>query len=349
MDLDPKDTELVIGIVARIGVDTRSVVSSITNELESYRYCVHEVHVTDLLKAFSSKLDLVPSPPEKRFSSYIAACNLLRSRVGPQVMATLAIGEIVSKRRQDGEQPSLQSRTAYIINQTKRPEEFECLRKVYGEHYVQISCHADEDVRIQKLTARIAASHPEDPKSSGWDLEARKLVHIDESQEDEDFGQRVRQVFPLSDVIVNANSPEHTARGIVRFFRALFGDHSVTPTREEYGMQLANTASQRSSDLSRQVGAVILTRTMEIQALGCNEVPRAMGGTYWEDDTDDGRDCALGLDSNEHRLQAVLVDLMIRLNQAKALADQLSTREEIEKFLFERNNKLIARCADNGS
>ena len=34
MDLEPKDAELVVGIVARIGVDTKAVVRSIKRELE---------------------------------------------------------------------------------------------------------------------------------------------------------------------------------------------------------------------------------------------------------------------------------------------------------------------------
>jgi deoxycytidylate deaminase len=44
----------------------------------------------------------------------------------------------------------------------------------------------------------------------------------------------------------------------------------------------ARATSQRSADLSRQVGAVIATSTGEILATGCNEVPRAGGGVNWD-------------------------------------------------------------------
>lgn len=342
MDLDPKNAELIVGIVARIGVDTKAIVNSISRELQEYNYKVHVVHVTDTLKAFSPRLDVVESPIEARYSSYIAACNKLRSSMGNHAMATLAIMEVVAKRAEEGEQSIVQRRNAFIINQIKRPEEFERLRKVYGEHYVQLSCHADEDVRIERLTAKISDNHPEAPKSSIWDLKARELVHADESQEDESNGQRVRQVFPLSDVVINANSVETSEKGIERFFRALFGDKAVTPTREEYGMELANTAAQRSSDLSRQVGAAILNTNMEVQALGCNEVPKAGGGTYWEEDEHDARDFSLGRDSNEQRRRAVLLDLMLRLQKADALKEHLTDFGNIENFLFERNDNLIA-------
>ncbi len=256
-------------------------------------------------------------------------------------MASLTIMSIVSKSS-GREHRDEQSRTAFIINQIKRPEEFECLRSVYGEHYVQISCHADEGVRVSRLSSKIASDHPEDPKSAAWDIKARELVHTDESQEEEQFGQRVRQVFPLSDVIIDASSISRAAKDIERFFRALFGDKAVTPTREEYGMELANTAAQRSSDLSRQVGAAILSQTMEVQALGCNEVPKARGGTYWEGDDPDGRDFSLGRDSNEQRRRTVLLDLMLRLKSLHALASHLSTHNEIEAFLFERDDKVIS-------
>lgn len=255
---------------------------------------------------------------------YIEACNKLRADVDDAVMSALAMTEIVSKRKASGQPDNIQKRNAFIVNQIKRPEEFEHLRKVYGEHYVQISCHADEDVRIERLISRIADDHPEDPKSSTWDIKARELVHTDESEEDEKNGQRVRQVFPLSDVIIDSNSQERAERGLERFFRALFGAKAIRPTKEEYGMELANTAAQRSSDLSRQVGAAILTRKMEVQALGCNEVPRTKGGTYWEGDMPDGRDFALGRDSNEYRRRAVLLDLMMRLAKAEALGSRLN-------------------------
>lgn len=342
MDLEPKDAELVVAIVARIGVDTKTVMASISNELRKYRYEVYEIHLTDFLKAFAANFQLIETPVEERYSSYITACNRFRADAGNDIMANIAIMDVVSKRKTEVNTNSAQKRNAFLINQIKRPEECERLRKVYGEHYVQISCHANEDVRIERLTSRISRDHPEDPKSTDWDIKARKLVHMDESQEDEKNGQRVRQVFPLSDVIIDADTPVGSEVGIERFFRAFFGDKSVTPTREEYGMELANTAALRSSDLSRQVGAAILTPMMEIQALGCNEVPRAKGGTYWEGDKHDGRDFTFGHDSNEQRKRAVIIDLMLRLNKANALKSDLGTHAQIEKFLFSRDDKIIA-------
>ena len=259
-------------------------------------------------------------------------------------MALFGIMGISAARPETENDAKAQARNAFIIDQIKRPEECDLFRKVYGEHYVQISCHADEPTRIDSLTAQISEGHPEDPKSTKWDLAARSLVHQDESEEGEKYGQRVRQVFPLSDVIINASSPESARKGLERFLRALFGDKSVTPTREEFGMELANTAAQRSSDLSRQVGAAILTRNMEVQAVGCNEVPCARGGAYWEGDTIDGRDFALGKDANYQRRQAVLKDLLLRLKDIKLISDE---KMDALKVGSELSNKLAEAVADS--
>ncbi len=65
-----------------------------------------------------------------------------------------------------------------------------------------------------------------------------------------------------------------------RFFKAIFGCPYVTPTFQEYAMYMAHAASFSSSNLSRQVGAVI-TKNNSIIATGSNDFPKAFGGTYW--------------------------------------------------------------------
>ena len=70
----------------------------------------------------------------------------------------------------------------------------------------------------------------------------------------------------------------HQAVDLARFFRSFFGANNVSPTREEYGMYMAKTASLRSLDLSRQIGAAIFTQKGEVITLGSNEVPRQGGG-----------------------------------------------------------------------
>ncbi|GCE89857.1 zinc-binding CMP/dCMP deaminase [Komagataeibacter diospyri] len=343
--LNPSDAELFIGIVAWIGVDTTAVVDTITEELKEYDYKTYNIHLTKIIKAFTKKISTKENPVEERYSSYIKACNTFREECGADSMSRLAITDVQRIRTsKDKDGNDLQKRRAFIINQIKRPEEAELLRKVYGEQYIQISCHADEQVRIDNLRKKISKDHFLNPKNPKWDVEARNLVSIDEEQEDEKYGQRVRKVFPTSDVIIDVNNTKKLKDGIERFLRLLFGDKSITPTQEEYGMELASTAAIRSSDLSRQVGAAILNKHMEIQALGCNEVPKFGGGTYWANSPVDGRDFKLGHDSNEQRRHVVLMDLIYRLKEANALSEKLTNCDHkyLENFIFDRNDKLIS-------
>jgi cytidine deaminase len=111
--------------------------------------------------------------------------------------------------------------------------------------------------------------------------------------------------------------------GVRRFINLLFGNNEVTPTHDEYGMYLAKSASLRSSDLSRQVGAAIFRPSGEIATLGCNEVPKAGGGTYWSGDSADARDFVAGHDPNDVRKIEILVDLLDRLKKGRHLSENL--------------------------
>ena len=108
-----------------------------------------------------------------------------------------------------------------------------------------------------------------------------------------------------------------------RFIHLLFGSNEITPTHDEYGMYIAKSASLRSSDLSRQVGAAIFCQSGEIATMGCNEVPKAGGGTYWFGDEGDKRDFVQGRDPNEGHKVSLLVDILDRLAKGAHLSQSL--------------------------
>lgn len=124
----------------------------------------------------------------------------------------------------------------------------------------------------------------------------------------------------MADVFVDGIHKQEMAPKLERFFCALFGRTDIAPSKEEYGMYAAKSASLRSSDLSRQVGAVIATLDGEVIAQGCNEVPKALGGTYWDLETPDHRDVRLGTDPNEVSKRELLRDLFERLSNANMLS-----------------------------
>src|ERR1035437_10141212 len=77
-------------------------------------------------------------------------------------------------------------------------------------------------------------------------------------------------------------------------------------------MFLAFASSLRSAQLARQVGAAILNSRGDTLAVGCNEVPRAGGGSYWPGDPD-SRDHKIGRDSNDSRKDVIANDILNRL------------------------------------
>ena len=122
-----------------------------------------------------------------------------------------------------------------------------------------------------------------------------------------------------------------------RFVHLFFGDNQITPTHDEYGMHVAKSASLRSSDLSRQVGAAIFRPSGEVATMGCNEVPKAGGGTYWSGDLGDERDFVQGHDPNERKKVELLVDLIDRLKKGDHLSRALmkiDSAYEITKALL---------------
>jgi cytidine deaminase len=145
----------------------------------------------------------------------------------------------------------------------------------------------------------------------------------DANEAQDKHGQNVRDAFPLGDVFIDTTSRKNCEEMTRRFINLLFGNNEITPTHDEYGMYMAKSASLRSSDLSRQVGATIFRRTGEIITMGCNEVPKSGGGTYWSDESNDRRDIVEGYDPNERRKVEVLVDILDRLKKGGHLSPEL--------------------------
>jgi len=79
----------------------------------------------------------------------------------------------------------------------------------------------------------------------------------------------------------------------------------------------------RGPYFGRQVGAAITSVEGDILSVGCNEVPKAGGGQYWEGDPGDERDHEKGNDSNDARKNAILDEIM------NTLPGKLPQREEI--------------------
>ncbi|WP_282170685.1 anti-phage dCTP deaminase [Ruegeria atlantica] len=354
--------ELVFGLVGPIGVNMDDVQSSLSDALSQVGYKAKVIHLTQLLKKYEQ--DLHGPKQQTIYADKIATANAFCSTAkNGAAMAALAISEIRAIRRAqpavEGENDASRSRrampkTAFIVRQLKREEEVDLLRSVYGAKFIQISVSLDKDSRIENLKNRLSKEHP-GLSADDCERSARELVTIDEHQLDEDgsqtdFGQQVGDIFHLGDFFVDGSDAGKIAVATQNFIRAFFGNNRISPTIDEFGAYLAAAAALRSVDLSRQVGAAILNKHGDIVSMGCNEVPKAGGGNYWQDDDPRFRDIERGSEQNSVERQRIIVDFFQKLQSSGLINSQtsLDTPEMKEKLEDAVEDALIADITEYG-
>jgi deoxycytidylate deaminase len=352
--------ELVFGLIAPIGADLDRITDSLDQALREMDYQVHSLRLTALMREVPTGLPLDEGPYVTSFQHRIAYANEVRRLLGDEALSVLAVSAIrvfradERKRRRAAASGGESDRAdepetgesdeeaplpfqAYVIRQIKRPEEVAILRGVYGRQFILIGGYAPQEWRTKRIEER-------ERQSRGGLIsvvEARNAAHAlvmqDAREARDEHGQNVGDAFPLCDVFVDTTSRNSCEQMIRRFINLLFGNNEVTPTHDEYGMYLAKSASLRSSDLSRQVGAAVFRSSGEIATLGCNEVPKAGGGTYWSGDSADARDFVAGHDPNDLRKIEILVDLLDRLKKGNYLSTylmEIDNSNEIGKILL---------------
>ena len=314
-----KDTELVIGIVNAVGTEYRRVLDPLKDRLKGFGYAVEEIRVSSLLSQPSSN----PSEYD-RIKHYMNQGDDLRKTTrNNAILAAGAAHKIKESRNNDPQ------KTAYIVNSLKHPDEVEFLRKVYGDGFYLFGIHADEKRRHAYLI---------DDKSL-TQAQADELIRIDEDEKI-DHGQRTRDTFHLSDFFVSlGKNDDHVKNTIQRFLELLFSNPFRNPTFDEFAMFMAFNSSIRSSDLSRQVGAII-ARGQQIVATGANDTPRFGGGQYWAEvdpatgvvnDAEDGKDYTREKDSNKAAQNEIIKEIVSALIE-HSLSDE-DKKQELEAVL----------------
>jgi deoxycytidylate deaminase len=294
--------ELFFGLVGAVGAPLKLVSQHLTTELENRGYHCHEIKLSQFL--LEIKLD-APYPDGKseyeRRNCLMDRGNELRMRANSgEILALLAASKINGMREND--EPLFGS--SFILNQLKHPHEVFWLRKIYGSAFHLIGIYSSDAEKKKYL--QIAG------------MTSKEIEDIIKRDEDEEFrfGQKLRDTFYLADVFIRDG--EGLCQQLTRYLKLLFGELDnkkiITPSVDEYGMFIAYSASLRSGNLSRQVGAAILNGTREILSVGTNEVPCAIGGQYWPDSEGDSRDCTLGFDPNTQMKIDIIKEIIDVLN-----------------------------------
>ncbi|MBS1161351.1 MAG: cytidine deaminase [Proteobacteria bacterium] len=314
-----KDTELVIGIVNAVGTEYKHVLDPLKDRLKGFGYAVEEIRVSSLL----SKPSRNPSE-YGRIKHYMNHGDDLRKTTrNNAILAAGAAHKIRESRNCDPK------KTAYIVNSLKHPDEVEFLRKVYGDGFYLFGIHADEKRRHAYLI---------DDKSL-TQAQADELIRIDEDEK-VDHGQRTRDTFHLSDFFISLGKNDDQVKNTIqRFLELLFSNPFRSPTFDEFAMFMAFNSSIRSSDLSRQVGAII-ARGQQIVATGANDTPRFGGGQYWAEvdpatgvvnDAEDGKDYTREKDSNKAAQNEIIKEIICALVEHSLSSED--KKQELEAVL----------------
>jgi len=272
--------ELVIALCGPIGSPHHVVANTLKKRLEEqfgYEEC-KILRLSDYIKKHSDHdYDKDKRSAFEITQQYIKDGDDLREEYGCGVLAELAIADISYEReeyRAKGVgQVHKPRRYCHIINSVKNQEELEVLRLVYGEMLYFVGVFAPISVREKNL------------EKKGMSLgDIHQLIDQDSGEEFE-HGQTVRDTFPQADLFLRIDKPTETQieKKINRFLELMLGVKIHTPTTAETAMYLADTAASNSACLSRQVGASITDRDGEILAVGWNDVPKPFGGLYMAD------------------------------------------------------------------
>jgi deoxycytidylate deaminase len=324
--------DLIIGLVGAVGSDLTSVERDLVAHLSELRFRAEVI-------SLSGRMDreyLGELPPRETipYDEYVfdrmTAGNVLRWLWDTaDAMALLAIEEI--RRLRDDERAEAHPPRAFVLRSLKRPEEVRLLREVYRGQFVLVGCHTPRETRIRQLADQIAKTRGTSALAPHR-AQAEELADRDEHERGrlttpvetrewfKAFGQSVEETFPLADAYVTLSSTD-AQHALRRFTDLLLGSPFISPSKDEVAMFHARAAAVRSADLSRQVGAAIAAEDGDIIAVGCNEVPRAGGGAYWEGDADDARDFQRGIDGNQDQRDRALHEVFDVLCARELLAD----------------------------
>ena len=238
------------------------------------------VRLSDLIKEHSRK-GIDSSTAFIKTKALIAEGNQLRKEYGSSVLAELAISKISRnrehKRIQAGEKILKPIRVCHIIDSIKNQEELDILRMVYRDMLYFVGVFSPVSARERVL------------EEKGMTTPDIYKLFDQDSGEEIDHGQTVRDTFPNADFFLRIDTGTHSQldRKVERFLGLILGASIVTPTSGETAMYTAASAATNSACLSRQVGAALTNKCGEILSVGWNDVPKSGGSLYVTDPTCD--------------------------------------------------------------
>jgi len=283
-------------VVAPAGTDLNQFEAMLSAELQGFGYEFSSVRLSRLAERLSPSSKGRPGSAEfERTTRLMKAGDDVRETGGVGDELALAAAAFIGQSRivdASGLLPF--TARAHLIRSLKHPAEVFALRRIYGAGFFLLGVLTSERQRRDFLRRRRGCSREE----------VDELMKIDH-HEGLELGQQTSKTFHLADAFV----PIDDVAPLRRVMNLIFGAPHETPTRDEHAMFLAFAAALRSGDLSRQVGAVVLSKDGDVLSVGANDVPRAGGGLYWPGPGDQ-RDHVKGQDSNEAERDLIIGEIL---------------------------------------
>lgn len=324
-----KRPELIIGFVAPAGVNVSYLCDVTARVMLEFSYRPVKIKVSKLLERFAGWTAPSSSSEDVRIKhSQKVGHDFREALQNPAALGLAALVKIREERTASTKNADeAADGVVYLLDQLKHPSEVRLLRKVYGPSFVLIAAHARKTTRESNLIRAIENS--EHRGAHNDDLaKAQDIIRIDDEEPGsvgaDELGQNTRNTYPLADLFVNLEQEAGVDSHVRRFADLLFGHPFHTPRPDEVAMYHASAAALRSSDDSRQVGAVIVnvkrdgrnhTSNIEVIATGMNEVPMRGGGFYWDgsENSPDARDQWLLAFRDEDRALGIKKDVLTEL------------------------------------
>jgi deoxycytidylate deaminase len=322
----PFQPELVVGLIGPVGSGLAELFQHVATSLRRHDYKASRLRVSATFHDLLPQMKLPVGKSKRSRADYEAlmdAGDLIR-RTAERNDAALfgALNELRRQRRSlvgDVSRPA--SRTAFVLDSIKTPEELALLRWLYQDRFVAISAFSPVEQRRTRLKDEFRDASP-GRRAIDHEADATAVIRRDESDTGNQWGQDVSAAFWQADLFIDMQTSRRPRNQVERFFDLLFGYQFGTPTKDEYGMYLAFASALRSASMSRQVGAAILRPDGAVVSIGTNEVARAGGGHYWSGEDPDARDFLGEEDTGFKYRRRLLNDTLEALRTLGAVSDE---------------------------
>jgi len=286
---------LVLGLSGPYGAGCSSLAEDLKRAIDDWPGCVSEIiHVADLIETyfrliFNKRLDTENISRAERRKILQKAGTDLRKK-DREIIGKIISSQIYERGNELEKKAGLEDigTLVFIVDSLKNSNEVELLKRSYLDEFYLIFIHADRETRWRRMV-----DYKSWEKKDRVKFEERDLIDQDErsiTPAVKDAGQQVGKISAMADYyVVNDQNREKLQEDGKRFLELLYGDSRNQPTLNENSMHIAYSASNRSFCLSRQVGAAIIDKNGDILGVGYNDVPKAHGGLYTQEDDEDRR------------------------------------------------------------